>query len=98
MAVGKYTPNIAVQGDMGWMPVQVKIWKSVGRCWSRFSDMPDSRLNKRIFNWCVTNGQNRCKNWYFKFKTHMSLLNLEFLLDANKYLIFKKIYTGEDTR
>ena len=36
MAVGKYTPNIAVQGDMGWMPTSVKIWKSVGRCWTRF--------------------------------------------------------------
>ena len=33
MAVGKYTPNLAVQGDMGWTPTTVKIgnlWGGVG--------------------------------------------------------------------
>ena len=83
MAVGKYTPNVAVQGDMGWMPTSVKIWKSVGRCWTRFKDMDDNRLNKRIFNWCIKHGKNRCKNWFFKFRNHMSSLDLGFLFDDN---------------
>ena len=43
MAVGKYTPNVAVQGDIGSTPTSVKIWKSVGSRWVRFRDMDDSR-------------------------------------------------------
>ena len=31
MAVDKYTLNTDVQGDMGWLPTQVKIWKSMGK-------------------------------------------------------------------
>ena len=49
MAVGKYTPNIAVQGDMGWVPPQIRIWNSMGRCWARFKDMNEDRLNKKSF-------------------------------------------------
>ena len=49
MAAGKYTPNIAVQGDMGWVPKSVKIWKSLGSRSVRFRDMEVNRLNKRIF-------------------------------------------------
>jgi hypothetical protein len=26
---GKYTPDAAVQGDMGWKPIIVKQWKAV---------------------------------------------------------------------
>ena len=65
------------------MPTSVKIWKSVGRCWTRFKDMDDNRLNKRIFNWCIKHGENRCKNWFFKFRNHMSSLYLRFLFDDN---------------
>ncbi|MCG8033469.1 MAG: reverse transcriptase family protein, partial [Candidatus Thiodiazotropha taylori] len=83
MSVGKYTPNIAVQGDMGWIPTSVKIWKAIGRTWARFNDMDETRLNKRIFNWCVRQSENRCKNWFYKFREHMTSLNLGFLLDNN---------------
>ena len=72
MAVGKCTPNIAVKGDMGWVPSQVRIWNSMGRCWARFNDMNEDRLNKKVFNWGINHGENRCRNWYFKFKTHLS--------------------------
>ena len=53
MEVVKYTPNIAVQGDMEWLPTEVKIWKSMGKCSSRFKDMDNNRLNKRTFNWFI---------------------------------------------
>ena len=59
LGVGKYTPNLAVQGDMGWVPTQVKQWKSLGRLWCRFKDMPHNRINKRIFQWSVSSRVNR---------------------------------------
>ena len=49
MAVGRYTPNIAVQGDMGWVPTSVKIWKSLGSRWVRFRDMEENRLKKKEY-------------------------------------------------
>ena len=39
LGVGKYTPNLAIQGDIGWIPAQVKQWKSLERLWCRFKDM-----------------------------------------------------------
>ena len=84
MAVGKYTPNIAVQGDMGWTPTSVKIWKSMGSRWVRFREMDDNRLNKRTSKWCMKHGENRCKNWFYKFRNHMSLLELDFIFDDNQ--------------
>ena len=74
MAVGKYTPNIAVQGDMGWVAPQVR---------ARFKDMNEDRLNKKDFKWGINRGENMCRNWYFKFKTHLSLLGLDFILNDN---------------
>ena len=89
MAVGKYTPNIAVQGDMGWVPTSVRtlvrIWKSLGSRWVRFRDMDENRLNKRIFKWCIKHGENRCKSWFYKFRNHMSSLELDFILDNNEF-------------
>ena len=35
MGVGKYTPNDAIQGDMGWRPPSVKQWTCVFRHWAR---------------------------------------------------------------
>ena len=84
---------------MGWTPVQVKISKSVSRCWIRFKGLPANRLNKRVFNWCETNGNSRCKNWYFKFKSHLATLNLEFVLDQNpiysKRFILERVQENE---
>ena len=90
MGVGKYTPNLAVQGDMGWTPVLVKQWKSIGRLWARFNEMSINRLNKRILIWSLTNSSTRCKNWAFRVKFHMAELGLEYMAqdDTN----FSKAY------
>ena len=39
LGVGKYTPNLEVHGDIGWILTQVKQWKSLGKLWCRFKDM-----------------------------------------------------------
>ena len=85
MAVGKYTPNIAVQGDIVWVPKSVKIWKSLGSRWVRFKNMEEHRLNKRTFKWCVKHGENRCKNWFYKFRNRLSSLELHFIFDENEF-------------
>ena len=94
LGVGKYTPNLAVQGDIGW--VQVRQWKSLGRLWCRFKEMPEGRINKRIFSWSISNSSASCKNCFFKFKAHMTSLNLDIICDENsnfsKSFILKNIH------
>ena len=91
--------TIAVQGVMGWVPPQVKIWKSMGKCWARFKDIDNNRPNKTTFDWCIKHGENRCRNWCLKFRNHISLLGIEFLLNDNvaysKKYIAEKIYEHE---
>jgi hypothetical protein len=54
MDVGKYTPNLALYGDMGWMPCIIKQWSSNFRTWPRFTNMCNNRLNKKVLLWGTT--------------------------------------------
>ena len=74
MGVGRYTPNLALYGDMGWKPCIVKQWSSVFRVWSRFSKMSDCRINKKIFLW--SNSFHRIRNWNFRVQSRFKFLNL----------------------
>ena len=83
----------------GYLPTQVRIWKFMGKCCARFQDIDNNRINKRIFEWCIQHGENRCRNWYFNLKSHIISLGLECLLNDNaaysKTYITEKIYEHE---
>ena len=76
MGTGKYTPNAAVSGDMGWQPASIKQWKVVCTHWHRMMLMPSSRLNKRIFIWIKSKANRSCKNWCFRVSELLSGLDL----------------------
>ena len=46
LGVGKYGPNNAVNGDMGWIPPLAKQWTCVVRTYFRLKNMPDERIIK----------------------------------------------------
>ena len=62
LGTGRYTPNAAVIGEMGWLPPIVKQWKCVCLHWARLHNMCTSRINKQIFQYCFTKGSRKCKN------------------------------------
>jgi hypothetical protein len=62
LGVGRYTPNTAVTGDMGWTPPHIRQWKSVLGQWFRLNRMDDNRLNKQCFDYLTRQGARR-KNW-----------------------------------
>ena len=64
LGVGKYTPNAAVNGDMGWTPTHVEQMKSVLCHWFRLNHMDSNRINKQIFLWSYRTRQKH-KNWCF---------------------------------
>ena len=45
MGVGKYTPNDAVSGDMGWKTPYVKQWSNIFRHCARYTKMDKDRKN-----------------------------------------------------
>ena len=49
MGVGRYTPNAAVMGDMGWESVEVRQWDSIINHWHRLRSMDTNRLNFKVF-------------------------------------------------
>ena len=66
MGVGKYTPNCAVQGDMGWPLPAYNQWLCVSKLWCRSMCMNDNRLNKKIFLWSLNNAGRNKKNWSYR--------------------------------
>ena len=68
LGTGKYTPNAALIGDMGWEPIMVKQYASVANHWARCINMDNTRTNKRVFLYAVRKSGSSCKNWAFRVK------------------------------
>ena len=62
LGVGKYTPNAAVNGEMGWQPPLIKQWKSVMGLWFRLNSFGENILNFQVFKW-THRVKIQCKNW-----------------------------------
>ena len=77
LGVGKYTPNAATEGDMGWHFPQQRIGLAVTRLWCRLMNMDPSRINKRVFLWSK---RGNTRNWAYKTETFFNKLNMEHLL------------------
>ena len=56
LGVHKLTPILAISGDMGWTPVNIRHKGEMLRLWNRLVKMSDDRLTKKIFNWDISNG------------------------------------------
>jgi hypothetical protein len=64
LGVGRYTPNQAVLGDMGWLTPEHKQWQTVTRLWCRLVNMDSDRVNKAVFTWARNVAPTRVrKNW-----------------------------------
>ena len=82
--VGRYTPTAGVCGDMGWASPLIRQWKCICNLWARYSVLPESRLNKRIFLYAVHSSNNRCKNWPFQIKRHLNNINCHLFEDTGQ--------------
>ena len=80
LGVGKYTPNIASEGELGWPFPQQRTWSGVTKMWCRLMSMENGRLNKRIFTWAK---QANVKNWAHRVAVFYSKLNMTDLLDED---------------
>ena len=81
LGTGKYTPNAAVSGDMGWQQPLSRQWKSVCLQWHRLTTMNNTRVNSKIFNWCLQKSSASCKNWCYSVKHMFSALDLSTIFN-----------------
>ena len=79
LGVSKYTPNAAVRGDMGtrvpWQHQKLEL----ARQWCRLANMPNGRINKKIFMWSKS---VRGRNWPQRVCTLLYQCNLQVYCDA----------------
>ena len=72
MGVGRYTPNTAVMGDVGWTNTESRQLECVINQWFRLRSMEVNRLNHRVFKWAYMQGNKRYKNWCIRVKHQFS--------------------------
>ena len=86
--MGKYAPNDAVLGDMGWFPFIHKQWKCATRLWCRLNNMSSNRLNRKVFIWAdQLSDRHKCvKNWSFYIKKMFCDLNLSHFCNITEFV------------
>lgn len=108
LGVGKYSPNAAVSGEMGWQPPVVRQWKHISGFWARLANTDNSRLNKRVALWANAKSTSY-KNWFYYVKrqfadiTLMDYCNLSIpihkhnLVDSVENAVMEKYVTDWST-
>jgi hypothetical protein len=73
LGVHRFTPILALNGDMGWIPTQYRRWISIVRLWNRLIGLDDNRITKRVFILDISTCHN---NWSSEIKDVFTKLNL----------------------
>ena len=83
LGVGRYTPNVAVSGEMGWVPPEIRQWKSISIYLARISSMSVDRVNKRVALCTASAAGRLCKNWFYYVKDKLTICNAQQYCDIN---------------
>ena len=70
LGLGRYAPNAAINGDMGWLSPEHSQWMCITRKWCRLVNMDESLLTKKIFHSHLNQGSTTCnrKIWCYRVK------------------------------
>jgi hypothetical protein len=105
LGVSKFTPNSAVQGDMGWKAPWHRQKICVVRMWLRFVNMDVNRTASKIFWYTHGLAHSRCKNWCYLTMQMFDNAGLSHLREvdncANKSAVLKNAnvnFTAETLR
>ena len=67
-----FVPILAINGDMGWTPSDIRQKVAIIRLWNRLVAMEDNRLTKSIFKW----DKNFNNSWSFCVKSLLDKLGM----------------------
>jgi hypothetical protein len=90
LGVGKKTPLVALQGDMGWHVPEHYQWIGVTRQWCRMATMEETRINKRVFTW-AQKASSRYKNYQYHVTGFYNRIGMSHITDIMNCPEFKEI-------
>ena len=61
LGLGRYAPNGAINGDMGWLSLEHRQWMCVARKWCRLINLDESLLASKIFQTNLAQCTANCK-------------------------------------
>jgi hypothetical protein len=94
MAVGKYMPNLAVLGEMGWEVPLIKQWANVVRYWHKLNRMDIARLPRKY----MEGMKSRNTAWYKRLKDKLDNLRLLHITDHNYMKTRSKKYVVQEVK
>jgi hypothetical protein len=87
LGLGKYSPNAALHGDMGWNTQEHKGWLNVCRSWRRLNNMDDNRKNKHVFKWAKGLAfDHNVKNWVHNIHAFFKVIDMQHVCMADHFL------------
>ncbi len=94
LGVHKFTPVLALQGDMGWEPCLIKQKGEMLRLWNRLSSMPEVRIAKKVFNWDKAHNYPWCREMNAIFnetdQQHVFTNGLRCNTQSVKHILFRE--------
>ena len=78
LGVHRFAPILGIQGDMGWIPSNIRWTISILRYWNRLLKMNENRLTKLVFLWKY-NLQNN--NWSAEVKRILNRVDMEYIFE-----------------
>ena len=87
LGIGKYAPNAAAQGDMGWKMSLHRQWECVLKLKLRLMKLPDLRINKQIYVWSESMSCKRVSNRNYKVTDMLNTLEMHRFVDPNIHII-----------
>ena len=69
LGVHRFSPNLAVNGDMGWVNSSTRRKIEMLRYWNKLIEMDESRLTRKVFMWDKNKNIRNWSNEVFKIMT-----------------------------
>ena len=74
LGVHRFTPILAIIGDMGWPLSTYRRWTNIVRLWNRLVEMNDERLTKKVFLYDYS--QCNINSWCLEIKSFLEYMGL----------------------
>ena len=83
LGVHRFTPLLAINGEMGWTTSIHRRWVNMFRLWNRLISMNNNRLTKHVFNFDYNSSG---KTWCWEIKFISEQLNMQHIF-VNKQTV-----------
>ena len=87
LGLGRYAPNAAINGDMGWLSPEHSQWMCIARKWCRLANMDESLLAKKIFLSHLTQGSTNRKIWCYRVKMFFIEIEHEHICQGHRLAV-----------